>query len=205
MSNLNSYCYRKLGEPVLNQYFSVRAKKSAMETTWNEQEGRAVSKTEQNLKEIMDEIDAMDYVEKPQKPKSNGQTTMEQHAPPIDQVDAATQDDISSFGNSLLGGQRQSAPRASAFATTFNPSDEASVAQRSVAETVSSLDSRLTALENRLRTLDRIEALLSNLGNGSIQKNGSVVTQSTSAHSEEATKTVVGTSTDKESGEAPAS
>ena len=153
----------------------------------------------------MDEFDAMDYVEKPQKPKSTGQTTMEQYASPIEQVDAATQDDISSFGNSLLGGQRQSAPRASAFATSFNPPDEASVAQRSVAETVSSLDSRLTALENRLGTLDRIEALLDKFSNGSIQQTGSVVTQSTNLQSSEVTTSVVGASTDKESGGVPAS
>lgn len=33
VSNLNSYCYRKHGEKILNQFFLVRAKKQAMETT----------------------------------------------------------------------------------------------------------------------------------------------------------------------------
>lgn len=109
VSNLNSYFYKTFGEPVLNQFFSARAKKQAMETTWDANKGRAISKTEQNLKVIMDELDEMDYVKKPQTQKQTTQTTLDPHMPPVEQIDAATQDDISSFGNSLLGGQKQAA------------------------------------------------------------------------------------------------
>ena len=59
VSNLNSYCYKKLGEPVLYQFFSARATKQAKETKWDEEAGRAVSKTEQNLQSIMDEFDEL--------------------------------------------------------------------------------------------------------------------------------------------------
>ena len=202
VSNLNSYCYKSLGENVLREFFSVRATKSAKETKWNEKEGRAISKVEQSLAEIVEEFDAMDYVVKPNAPVTvqTGQTTMDQHAPPVEQIDATTQDDISSFGNSLLGGQRQVAARASAFATTFNPPDDGTVA-KSVAETVSSLDSRLTALENKLEVLDKMSAFLDRLEKQQKTTDGTEVTPSESANS---TNNVVGDLADASSSKAPA-
>ena len=205
VSNLNSYCYKKFGEQILKQYFSVRATKSAKDTTWNAEEGRAVSKVEQNLAEIVEEFDAMDYVTIPDTapPKQTGQTTMKQHVPPVEQIDAATQDDISSFGNSLLGGQRQAQARASAFSTTFNPPEDATVA-RSVAETVSSLDSRLTALENKLDVLDRMSAFLDRFDQGKQTGNGTAVTPQDSAKSTStATTNIVGDLAEKPTSEAP--
>ena len=202
VSNLNSYCYKSLGEKVLREFFSVRATKSAKETTWNEEEGRAISKVEQSLAEIVEEFDAMDYVVKPKAPPpvQTGQTTMDQHAPPVEQIDAATQDDISSFGNSLLGGHRQVAARASAFATTFNPPDDGTAA-KSVAETVSSLDSRLTALEGKLEVLDRMSAFLDRLEKGKQTTDGTEVTPSGSANN---TNNVVGDLAEESSSKAPA-
>ena len=206
VSNLNSYCYKQYGEKILRQFFSVRATKSAKDTTWNEEEGRAVSKVEQSLAEIVEEFDAMDYVVKPKStaPKQTGQTTMEQHAPPVEQIDAETQDDISSFGNSLLGGQRQVAARASAFATSFNPPEDATVA-RSVAETVSSLDSRLTALESKLGVLDRMSAFLDRFENGKQSTEGSEVTPpSSSKGAANNSNNVVGDLAEESSSKAPA-
>ena len=206
VSNLNSYCFKKYGEKVLRQFFSVRATKSAKETTWNEEEGRAVSKVKQSLAEIVEEFDAMDYVTKPSpnKPKPTGQTTMDQHVPPIEQVDATTQDDISSFGNSLLGGQRQVAARASAFSTAFNPPEDATVA-RSVAETVSSLDSSLTALENKLDVLDKMSTFLDRFEGGNKSTTGNVVTPASTTNSDANNLTnVVGDLAENSTSEAPA-
>ena len=199
VSNLNSYCYKKLGEPVLTAYFSARAKKQAIETTWDENEGRAISSTEKNLKAIMDEFEEMDYIETRAAPKKN-QTIIDHHMPPVNQVDTATQDDISSFGNSLLGGNRQAQVRASAFATTFNPPDEGSVAQRSMADTVTSLESRMTALESKLEALDRITAFLDKLDK---KTSGSTVTPASSSQTEANTTSVAGASADKSNSEAP--
>ena len=205
VSNLNTYCYKTLGEPVLTQFFTARAKKSAMEAKWDENEGRAVSKTEQNLKEIMDEFDAMDYVEnsKTAPQKQNGQTTMDRHAPPVQQIDAATQDDISSFGNSLLGGQRKAQARPSAFSTTFNPPDDTSVAQ-SVAQTVESLDSRMTAIENRLAALDRLEQFLDKFESKPTTSTNTTITASTPSQNSTNANNVVGDSAVTSDSGAPA-
>lgn len=177
-----------------------------METKWDEEAGRAVSKTEQNLQEIMAAFDEMDYVEKPKstKPKSTGQTTMTQHTPPVEQVDTNTQDDISSFGNSLLGGQRPTTiARASAFVTTYNPPEDSSVAQHSMAASVTSLESRMTALESKLDILDRMSAFLDRFDKGDNPTNGSAATNSTPSYSKSVS--VVGASTETKSSEAPAS
>ena len=204
VSNLNSYCFKTLGEPVLHQFFSARATKQAKETKWDAEAGRAVSKTEQNLQSIMDEFDELDYIEAPEQSKPSTQTTIDQHAaPPVAQIDAQTQDDISSFGNSLLGGNKQAAPRQSAFATTFNPPDDHSVA-KTVAETVQSLESRMSAIEDKLQALDRLTAFLDKMENGGSSRNGSTVTPPVPAGTAKTTDNVVGTSTETESSEAPA-
>ena len=52
-----------------------------------------------------------------------------------------------------MGGQRQAAPRQTAFAIA--PSDD-----RSVAASVASLESRVTEIERRLETIDRLEQIL---------------------------------------------
>ena len=203
VSNLNSYFYKSFSEPVLKQFFSARATKQAIETKWDENEGRAISKTEQNLKEIMDELDEMEYVEKPAAPKQTAQTTLDAHMPPVEHVDAATQDDISSFGNSLLGGQKQAAVRASAFATTFNPPGDESVAQRSMADTVTSLESRMTAIESKLSALDRITSFLYKLEQGQQASQQTVITQSTNVNSDTNKDNVAGDSTADEHSGAP--
>ena len=204
VSNLNSYCFKTLGEPVLHQFFTSRATKQAKETKWDAEAGRAVSKTEQNLQSIMDEFDELDYIEAPEQSKPNTQTTIDQHAaPPVAQIDAQTQDDISSFGNSLLGGNKQAAPRQSAFATTFNPPDDHSVA-KSVAETVQSLESRMSAIEDKLQALDRLTAFLDKMENGNTSQNGSTVTPPVPPGTAKTTDNVVGTSTDTEYSEVPA-
>lgn len=176
-----------------------------MEAKWDENEGRAVSKTEQNLKEIMDEFDAMDYVEnsKTAPQKQNGQTTMDRHAPPVQQIDAATQDDISSFGNSLLGGQRKAQARPSSFSTTFNPPDDTSVAQ-SVAQTVESLDSRMTAIENRLAALDRLEQFLDKFESKPTTSTNTTITASTPSQNSTNANNVVGDSAVTSDSGAPA-
>ena len=167
--------------------------------TWDENEGRAISSTEKNLKAIMDEFEEMDYIETPAAPKTN-QTIIDHHMPPVNQVDTATQDDISSFGNSLLGGNRQAQVRASAFATNLNPPDDGSVAQRSMADTVTSLESRMTALESKLEALDRITAFLEKLDK---KTSGSTVTPASSSQTEANTTSVAGASADKSNSEAP--
>ena len=157
VSNLNSYCYKHWGEKLLKQFFSVRATKQAVETQWDEKEGRAISLTEKNLVSVLDEFTELGYVDTPKPPPSN-QTRIDGTPPPVSQIDAVSQDDISSFGNSLLGGQRQVAARQTAFET--QPSDDKSVAQRSVAASVASLESRMTEIEKRLDTIDRLEQIL---------------------------------------------
>ena len=152
----------------------------------------------------MDEFDELDYIEAPEQSKPSTQTTIDQHAaPPVAQIDAQTQDDISSFGNSLLGGNKQAAPRQSAFATTFNPPDDHSVA-KSVAETVQSLESRMSAIEDKLQALDRLTAFLDKMENGGSSRNGSTVTPPVPSGTAKTTDNVVGTSTETESSEAPA-
>lgn len=169
--------------------------------TWDENEGRAISSTEKNLKAIMDEFDEMDYVETPTAPSKTNQTIIDQHMPPVNQVDAATQDGISSFGNSLLGGNRQAQVRASAFATNFNPPDDGSVAQRSMADTVTSLESRMTALEGKLEALDRITAFLDRFEKN--KASGSTVASTSTNQNEANTTSVEGASAEKSSSEAP--
>lgn len=127
---------------------------------------------------------------------------MDQHAPPITQVDAQFQDDIPSFGNSLLGGQKQAAPRQSAFATTFHPPEDQSVT-RSVADTVESLESRMSVIEDKLKALDRLTTFLDKMENGTPQ-NGSTVTPSATTGTEKQTDNAVGASTETKSSEAPA-
>jgi len=157
VSNLNSYCHKHWGENILKQFFTVRATKQALETQWDEKEGRAISLTERNLASVLDEFTELGYVEL-HKPSHTNQQKPDTSAPPVTQVDAASQDDISSFGNSLLGGQRQTAPRQTAFAIT--PSEDQSVAGKSVAASVASLESRMTEIERRLETIDRLEQIL---------------------------------------------
>ena len=127
-----------------------------MTTTWDEKEGRAISETERNLVSVLDKFTELGYVEVPQPPPTS-QQEIDKSVPPVAQVDAASQDDISSFGNSMLGGQCHTAPRQTAFAV--NPSDDRSVTGRSVAASVASLESRMTEIERRLNTLDRLEEI----------------------------------------------
>ena len=128
-----------------------------MTTTWDEKKGRAISETERNLVSVIDEFTELGYVEAP-KPPPTCQQKIDTSAPPVAQVDAASQDDISSFENSLLGGQRQTAPPQTVFAV--NPSDDRSVAGRSVAAPVASLESRMTEIERRLDIIDHLEQIL---------------------------------------------
>ena len=89
VSNLNSYCFKHWGEKLLKQYFTVWATKQALETEWDEKEGRAISLTERNLVSVLDEFTELGYVEVP-KPTPSNQQTLDTSAPPVTQVDATS-------------------------------------------------------------------------------------------------------------------